>query len=81
MVRLESVVISLYGAALGVALGSFFGLSLTAALEEQGITEVVVPGVQLAAFLLLGAVIGVIAAVFPARRAARLQVLDAIAAQ
>jgi putative ABC transport system permease protein len=40
----------------------------------------VVPGARLAAFLLVGAVIGVLAAVWPARRAARLQVLDAIAA-
>ncbi len=80
MVRLESVVISVYGAALGLALGTVFGVSLTRALSGQGIEVLVVPGARLAAFLLVGAVIGVLAAVWPARRAARLQVLDAIAA-
>jgi len=80
MVRLESVVISVYGAALGLALGTVFGVSLTRALAGQGIEVLVVPGTRLAAFLLVGAVIGVLAAVWPARRAARLQVLDAIAA-
>ncbi len=57
-----------------------FGVSLTRALSGQGIEVLVVPGARLAAFLLVGAVIGVLAAVWPARRAARLQVLDAIAA-
>jgi putative ABC transport system permease protein len=81
MVRLESVVISVYGAALGLVLGTVFGVSLARALAGQGIEVLVVPGARLAAFLLVGAVIGVLAAVWPARRAARLKVLDAIAAQ
>ncbi len=81
MVRWESVVISLYGAVLGLAIGVLFGVGITGALESQGITEVVVPVGQLIAFLLLGGVIGVVAAIVPARRAARLRVLDAIAAQ
>jgi putative ABC transport system permease protein len=67
MVRLESVVISVYGAALGLALGTVFGVSLTRALSGQGIEVLVVPGARLAAFLLVGAVIGVLAAVWPAR--------------
>lgn len=79
MVRLESVVISVYGAALGLVLGTVFGVSLARALSGQGIEVLVVPGGRLAAFLLVGAVIGVLAAVWPARRAAKLQVLDAIA--
>ncbi len=81
MVRLESVVISLYGAALGVALGTFFGVSLTKAVSDQGITQMVVPYGELAAFLVLGAVIGVLAAAFPARRAGRLRILEAIATE
>jgi putative ABC transport system permease protein len=80
MVRLESVVISVYGACLGLVLGTVFGVSLARALSGQGIEVLVVPGARLAAFLVVGAVIGVLAAVWPARRAARLQVLDAIAA-
>ncbi len=81
LVRLESVVISAYGTSLGLVLGVFFGVALTTALRDQGISDVVVPWSQLAIFLVLGAVIGVVAAVFPARRAARLKVLEAIATQ
>jgi putative ABC transport system permease protein len=81
MVRLESVVISVYGAALGLALGTLLGFGLVGALESEGITTVVVPGGQLVAYLVLGAVIGVVAAAFPARRAGRLQVLEAIATE
>ena len=79
LVRLESVVISVYGAALGLGLGGLLGLALTELLQSQGLSVTAVPGGQLALFLLLGAVIGVVAAAFPARRAGRLNVLDAIA--
>ncbi len=79
MVRLEAVVISVYGAVLGIVLGTLFGVALSRALADQGITEVVVPYARMAVFLLVAAVIGVLAAVGPARRAARLRVLDAIA--
>jgi putative ABC transport system permease protein len=63
----------------GLALGAVLGISLTRALSGQGITELVVPGGRLVLFLALGALIGVLAAVWPARRAARMKVLDAIA--
>jgi putative ABC transport system permease protein len=79
MVRLESVVISLYGAALALVLGTVFGVSLVRALAGQGVEVLSVPLGRLAAFLAIAAVIGVLAAVWPARRAARLKVLDAIA--
>jgi putative ABC transport system permease protein len=79
MVRLESVVISLYGAVLGLALGAVLGLSLVTALRTQGIEVVSVPGGRLLAFLVTAGLVGVLAAVWPARRAARLRVLDAIA--
>ncbi|MGY1915183.1 ABC transporter permease [Blastococcus sp. SYSU DS0973] len=78
-VRLESVLISVYGSSLGLALGALLGIGLTRALSDQGITELVVPGGRLVLFLALGALIGVLAAVWPARRAARMKVLDAIA--
>ncbi len=81
MVRLESVVISLYGAVLGLGLGALLGVSLVHALAGEGLSEVVVPGGQLVGFLVLGAVIGVVAAAFPARRAGRLDVLQAIATE
>ncbi|MDT0275437.1 ABC transporter permease [Blastococcus goldschmidtiae] len=79
MVRLEAVLISIYGAVLGLVLGTLFGVALSRALDDQGITEVVVPWPRMAVFLLVAAVIGVLAAVGPARRAARLRILDAIA--
>jgi len=78
MVRLEAVVISVFGALLGVVLGVAFGLLLLRALHDQGITEVVVPWLTLLVFVLAAGVVGVLAAVFPARRAARLDVLRAI---
>ena len=51
---------------------------MVSALEEDGLTELSIPWLQLGGFLLLAAVAGVLAAVFPARRAARLDVLRAI---
>jgi putative ABC transport system permease protein len=81
MIRLESVVIALLGAILGVAMGVFFGVVLMRALRDEGLEVISVPGVQLAVFLLLSLVIGVLAAVLPARRAARLDVLKAIATE
>jgi putative ABC transport system permease protein len=79
MIRLEAVVISVYGAVLGVVLGTTFGIALSRALAGQGITELAVPTPRLVVFVAVAAVIGVIAALGPARRAARMQVLDAIA--
>lgn len=78
MVRLESVVISLFGAVLGLTIGVGFGIALQRALADDGITELAVPVASLAVFLAVAAVIGVLAAVWPARRAARLDVLRAI---
>jgi putative ABC transport system permease protein len=78
-VRLEAVLISVYGSVLGVALGLVLGTALTRSLADQGIGELVVPGARVAGFLLLGALIGVVAAAWPARRAARMPVLDAVA--
>ena len=79
MITLESVVISLLGAVLGVVLGVIFGVALMRALRDQGLEVISVPFGQLALFLALAIVVGVLAAVLPARRAARLDVLTAIA--
>jgi putative ABC transport system permease protein len=79
MVRWEAALVSVYGAILGLLLGVFFGVALTRALRDQGVGHQVVP---VPALLILAAVIsllGVAAAIYPARRAARLNVLDAIA--
>ncbi|TQF06385.1 ABC transporter permease [Kitasatospora acidiphila] len=82
MVRLESVVISLFGAVLGIGTGIFLAWacgSLTKASLSQ--YETVLPWPRLGLFLLLSLAIGVLAAVWPARRAARLNMLRAINAQ
>jgi putative ABC transport system permease protein len=55
-----------------------FGATMVSALKDDGLTELAIPWPWLGAFLLLAAVSGVLAAVFPARRAARLDVLRAI---
>ena len=81
VIRLESIVIAVFGALLGIAMGLAFGIGLMLALEDQGLTEIVVPWGRLALFVVAAAVVGVVAAVFPARRAARLDVLRAITAE
>jgi putative ABC transport system permease protein len=81
MIRLESIVIAVFGALLGLGMGLAFGLTLMQALEDEGLTETVVPWGTLLAFVLVAAAVGVLAAVFPARRAARLDVLRAITTQ
>ena len=81
MITLESVVISVLGALLGVAMGLVFGVALMYSLRDEGLEVISVPGTQLTVFLALSLVIGVLAAVFPARRAARLDVLKAIATE
>ena len=58
-----------------------FGVALMYALRDQGLEVISVPYAQLGLFLVLAMVIGVLAAVFPARRAARLDVLRAIATE
>ena len=81
MIRLESVVIALLGAALGVVLGVVFGVALMYSLRDQGLEVISVPIGQLVVFLVVAVVLGVLAAVLPARRAARLDVLQAISTE
>jgi putative ABC transport system permease protein len=57
------------------------GLALVSSLRQQNITETSVPWLRLVEFLILAAVLGLVAASWPARRAARLDVLAAIAAE
>ncbi len=78
MVRLESVAISVLGAVLGVVLGIAFGVALQRAIADQGIDVLSIPYVQLVVFVVVSAIVGILAAVVPARRAAKLNVLDAI---
>jgi putative ABC transport system permease protein len=79
MVRLEAVVISVFGAILGVVVGSLFGWAMTSALRSQGITSFAYPAVTIVCVVFAGGVLGVVAAIFPARRAAKMDILRAIA--
>jgi putative ABC transport system permease protein len=80
MVRWESVVISLIGALAGAALGIGLGLALSQALADEGIKAISIPGLQVALYVVLAAVAGVLAAVGPARSAAKVDVLKAVVA-
>ncbi|MFE6360902.1 ABC transporter permease [Streptomyces sp. NPDC057806] len=82
MVRLESLVISLFGGVLGIGLGVFFGWAAGELLASRMATyELVLPWARMGVFLLLAATVGVLAALWPARRAARLNMLAAIKSQ
>jgi putative ABC transport system permease protein len=81
MIRSESVILATFGAVIGIVIGTLMGLALVASLRQQGITETSVPWVRLVEFLVLAALLGLVAASWPARRAARLDVLAAIATE
>ncbi|HYT29918.1 MAG TPA: FtsX-like permease family protein [Actinomycetota bacterium] len=78
MIRWEAVMIAVFGALLGTAVGVFFGWAMVKALKDQGLTSLSFPIGQLVTYVVIAGVFGVIAAVLPARRAARLDVLRAI---
>jgi putative ABC transport system permease protein len=78
MVRWEAVIVSVMGALFGVVIGIAFGWALQQALEPEGFSELGIPGGQLVIYVLFAAVLGVVFAIFPARRAAKLNVLEAI---
>ncbi|HEV3407491.1 MAG TPA: FtsX-like permease family protein [Gaiellaceae bacterium] len=77
MVRHESVITALIGAALGLPLGIFLAALVTRALQEFDV-RFEVPGSQLVVFAIVAVIVGVVAAIVPARRAARLNVLQAL---
>jgi putative ABC transport system permease protein len=80
MIRLEALVISLLGGVLGIGLGVFLGWAVGELIATIGIDTwaFVLPWSRLALFLAMAALVGVVAAVWPARRAANLDLLTAI---
>jgi pimeloyl-ACP methyl ester carboxylesterase len=81
MVRGEAVIVGLFGTLGGLGLGLFLGWALVSALASEGFGSFAVPTLSLAVVLALGALAGVLAAARPARRAARMNVLSAIATE
>jgi putative ABC transport system permease protein len=79
MIRSESVILAIFGAIIGIIVGTALGAALAASLKEQGITDIVIPVASLVVFLILAALLGLGAASWPARRAAKMDVLTAIA--
>jgi putative ABC transport system permease protein len=80
MIGTESVVMAVFGCLLGIALGVGLGVALSAALiDVDFLTTIAIPWLDLVTFVLIAAVAGVIAALWPAWRAAKLNVLAAIA--
>jgi putative ABC transport system permease protein len=78
VIRRESVLMSVLGATTGVGLGTLAGIALSRALAEEGITTISVPTVTLVIYLLVAVAVGLLAAVGPARRASRVDVLKAV---
>jgi putative ABC transport system permease protein len=78
MVRWESVIISLLGAVLGLSVGLGLGIEVTGSLHDLGITQVSVPGGNLAIYAVAAGAFGVLAAIFPTIRASRVDILRAI---
>jgi len=79
MVTVEAVVITVFGALLGLGVGVGLGSAVVKGLSDEGLKDIVLPWEQMGVYLAVGAVVGVLAAVLPAIKAARTNVLNAIA--
>ncbi|MFI1727717.1 ABC transporter permease [Streptomyces acidicola] len=79
MIRLESVVIAVFGAVLGLALGLVWGVCTQQVLALQGMKALAIPWGTVVAVVVGSAVVGIVAALLPALRASRMNVLAAIA--
>jgi putative ABC transport system permease protein len=79
MIRWESIIIAVLGAVLGLGVGAFFGWAAVSAMKDLGVDRLDLPVARLMIFVLGAFFAGTVAAIFPARRASRLNVLAAIA--
>ena len=77
-VRAEALVISSFGALEGLVLGALFGWAIVDAMRSSGVTQLVFPVVPLLVVAVLAALAGLLAAIAPSRRAARLNILQAV---
>ncbi len=78
-VRVEGIIVALFGGLLGIGLGLIFGVACVQIIPDDFVSEIAIPWGSLVTYLVVAALAGIIAAFFPARRAAKLNVLDAIA--
>ena len=81
MVLAEALIVSLFGAVLGVAIGLVLGLGAVSAMPPSIISTTAVPTASIVVVVVLAAVFGLVAGLLPARRASRLDVLDAISTE
>jgi putative ABC transport system permease protein len=81
MIRSESVIIALFGAIIGVIIGTGLGTALASSLRHNSVTNIAIPLPSVIGFLVLSALLGLAAAGWPGRRAAKLDVVAAIAAE
>lgn len=81
MIRWEAAIVSLFGAVLGVGVGIAFGLAASTALPDSFLDRIDIPIGSLALLIVNAVIAGLLAAVLPARRASRLDVLQAIATE
>ena len=81
MIRWEAVIVATFGAILGVGIGIVLGWSVVRALADQGLGAFDIPFGQVILALVLAAFAGVFAAIWPARKAARMNILDAISSE
>jgi putative ABC transport system permease protein len=79
MIRVEGVIVALFGAVLGVGLGLVFGLAVVQLIPDDFVNRIAVPWSSMLTSVITALVAGIIASFFPARRAAKLNVLEAIA--
>jgi len=79
-VRWEAIIVSVFGATLGIAVGVPLGIAVSIALPESFVNGISIPFNTIVVVLLASIVVGIIAAIGPARRAAKLNVLEAISA-
>jgi putative ABC transport system permease protein len=81
MITIESMVMAIFGTILGIILGVSLGSALVWSLEDFGFSGVTVPWAWLGLYTILAALAGVLAAIWPARRASKLDILQAIATE
>lgn len=75
----EALIVAVFGGLLGVTVGTVFGVATALALPESFVQAVAVPWLDLVVFVVISAVAGLLAAILPAVRAGRMNILDAIA--